>query len=523
MSSTSRPKALVVAAVLFVAMASGGWLLGRGLVAPGRSTGGTGERLFDEVLERVERNYVDSLGTPELLSKALSGLLEELGDPNTVFLDSARLVRLTETTTGVYTGLGVRFDARDGWPMVLAAMRGTPADRAGLVPGDRITAIDGRSTRGWTDDETRAALRGRAGTAAVLEIERPGRPRRFTVRLERGEIHRTAVRRVALLDNGIGYVDVKVFSDSTEREIARAVDSLQRSGMRALVLDLRNNPGGLLTQGVAVSELFLDSASVIVSMRGRTGTADRTYRDVAAQRWPLLPMVVLVDQASASATEIVAGALQDHDRALLMGQATFGKGSVQAVFEAGSGGLKLTTARWFTPAGRSIDRGTTATPTDDAPKTYKTDAGREVFGGGGITPDVVQADAPSSPGELALQARLGGRVTEFRDVLTTYATSVAGRTRVASPFVEVTPAMLDGAWQALQSRGFDLDRSTFDGASRLVGTFLGREIVRIALGSQAEVRRMLAADALVQAAVARLRTAREPADVFRAPATVAGR
>jgi carboxyl-terminal processing protease len=508
-----------------MAMASGGWLLGRGLGSPSRTAEISGQRLLDDVLQRIRRNYVDSLSSADLFDRAMRGMLEELGDPNTVYLDSARLARLTEATTGVYTGLGVRFDARDGWPMVLSAMFGTPAERAGLVSGDRITEIDGRSTSGWTDDETRAALRGEAGTIIRLEVQRPGQERRFTVRLVRGEIHRAAVRRTALMDGGVGYIDLKFFSDSTERELGRAVDSLQRAGMRSLVLDLRNNPGGLLTQGVAVSELFLDSAAVIVRMRGRGPSGDRTYHDMTAQRWPLLPMVVLVDRATASASEIVAGALQDHDRALLMGQATFGKGSAQAVFEAGRGGLKLTTARWFTPSGRSIDRARAEAPegTGVARPTYKTDAGREVFGAGGITPDVEVAEPAPPPGELALQAQLGARVTEFRDALTTYATTAAVRAGVETPGFEVTPEILEGAWRAVRARGFVIDRATWDSASRLVASFVGREMVRIALGTAAEVRRSLGADSLVQAASARLRVVREPRDVFGGPSRVAER
>ncbi len=511
-----RPRAAITAAVFFVAMASGGWLLGRGLVAP--TVSGNGQRLFEEVVTRVQRNYVDSLPTATLLERALTGMLEELGDPNTVYLDSARLARLTESTTGVYTGLGIRFDARDGWPMVLASMPGTPAERAGLVSGDRVTEIDGRSTRGWTDDETRAAMRGEAGTRITLVVERPGQPKAFTVRLTRGEIHRAAVRRTALLDGGVGYVDLKLFSDSTERELTRAVDSLQREGMRSLVVDLRNNPGGLLTQGVAVSELFLDSGDVIVTMRGRVPAPARTYRDEAPQRWPTIPMAVLVDAASASASEIVAGALQDHDRALVMGQPTYGKGSAQAVFEAGKGGLKITTARWYTPAGRSIDRGAAANAEDDEPGRFKTDGGREVFGGGGITPDVAVPDVAPTPGELALQARLGPRVTEFRDALTTYATTAAVRNAVSTPLTPVSPSLLEGAWQAVRARGFEIPRAEWIGASRLVASFLGREMVRIALGNAAEVRRSVSEDPLIQDAARRLRTVREPAALFEGAA-----
>lgn len=527
MSENSRSRAAIAATVLCIALASGGWLLGRGLVVSSPSA--RGARLFDEVVQRVQQSYVDSLDTPELFRKALTGMLRELGDPNTVYLDSARLARLTEATTGIYTGLGVRFDARDGWPMVLATLSGSPAERAGIVSGDRIVAIDGRSTRGWTDGETRAALRGEAGTDVVLDVERPGQLRRFKARLVRGEIHRTAVRRATMLSAGVGYVDVKVFSDSTEREVLRAVDSLSAAGMRALVLDLRNNPGGLLTQGVAVAELFLDPGQVIVTMRGRQRADDRTYRDSLAQRWPTLPIAVLVDQATASASEIVAGALQDHDRALILGQVSYGKGSAQAVFETEPGGLRVTTARWYTPSGRSIDRMPPAQRTgleEPTPKRFRTDGGREVFGGGGITPDVTTPEAAQSPAELALQAALGTRVTEFRDALTTFAASPDVRHQVSGPMAPVTPALLEGAWRAIQARGFAVDRRTWDGAAHLIAAFLGREMVRIALGPAAEATRAIAEDALIQDAATRLRAARVPAELLAglpAPAVSASR
>jgi carboxyl-terminal processing protease len=335
--------------------------------------------------------------------------------------------------------------------------------------------------------------------------------------ITRGEVYRQAVRRSALLPGGVGYLDLKSFSDSTERELSRAIDSLSREGMRSLVLDLRGNPGGLLTQGVAVADLFLEPRQTIVQMKGRTPETTRTYSDSIPQRWPQLPLVLLVDEGSASAAEIVAGALQDHDRALLVGRTTYGKGSAQAVFQTTSGGgLKLTTARWYTPAGRSIDRGVEERGVEEGHERgeFKTDAGRVVFGGGGIAPDVVAGDTALTAAELALQHALGERVTDFRDALTAYAVSIRGRGRVSSPAFQVTPAMLGEAWQVMRQRGFTFDRAIYDRASGLVSRLLAREVVRLEFGNAAETRRVINEDEVIQRAAALLAGVTRPADVF---------
>jgi carboxyl-terminal processing protease len=512
--SSSRSRAVVALGILSGALVSGGWLLGRGFSNP--ATNVQRERLFDNVLMHIQRHYVDSISTGVLFEKAMTGMLEELGDPNTVYLPPDRLKRLTETTTGLYTGAGVRIDARDGVPTVIAPLPGGPAERAGLLSGDRLIEIDGRPTKGWTDDETRIALRGAVGTRLGLLVDRPGTAKPLSVVLVRGEVHRQAVRRTGLLAGGVGYVDLKIFSDSTERELSRAVDSLSRAGMRSLVLDLRGNPGGLVTQGVAVADLFLDPQQMIVRLKGRTAETTRAWSDTSAQRWPELPMVVLVDEGSASAAELVAGALQDHDRALLLGRTTYGKGSAQAVFQTGVGGLKLTTARWYSPSGRSIDRsgGTSDPRADRDEEQYRTDAGRSVYGGGGIAPDVVAGEPVRTAGELALQAALGERVTEFRDALTAYAVSVRGTGRVTSPDFTVTQAMRDAAWQFVRSRGFTFDRGIYDRAAPVVSMVIGREVARIEFGALAAARRSIDEDDVIQRAATILSGVRQPKDVF---------
>src|SRR6476646_8144666 len=386
-SASTRARTAIVSGTLLGALVTGGWLLQHGS-RTGTFTAYEGAQLFDNVFRRVQNEYVDTVSDSALYQKSVDGMLYELRDPYSTFLPPDRFARLNETTTGNYAGLGLETDLRDGWLIVVAPLPGGPAERAGLQPGDRITEIMGKPAKGWTSEEASKALRGKPGTPVTLKIERPGVTTPIEVKLVRSTIHQSAVRRASLLGDGVGYIDLKAFSDSTAKELNGAITNLLAHGMKTLVLDLRTNPGGLLNQGVKVSDLFLNPGQKIVSMRGRLPEANREYADTAVQRWPNLPLIVLVDRRSASAAEIVAGALQDHDRALIVGTPTYGKGSAQSVVSFGDqGGLKLTTARWFTPVGRSITR---PRPSDDESgdpppvqrERFRTDAGRVVYGGG---------------------------------------------------------------------------------------------------------------------------------------------
>jgi len=516
-----RSRAFVVLGILSTALVTGGWLLERGL---GGGSTVSGPRLFDEVMTHIERYYVDSVSTSDLYGKAIDGMLEELHDPHSVFLRADRLARLNESTTGNYGGVGIQIDVRDGWVIVVSALPGTPAERAGIETGDRIVEVSGKSTKGWGIDETRNTLRGAPGTSVTIMTERAGTKRPVT--LVRQEIHRSAVARSMLLPDGVGFVDLKAFSDSTEKELSRSIDSLSRVGMRSLILDLRQNPGGLLTQGVGVSDLFLDRGQEIVMMKGRVREANREFVDGAPQRWPNLPMVVLVDEYSASASEIVAGALQDHDRAVVVGHTSYGKGSAQTLYPiTGGSALKLTTAKWFTPSGRSIskphdansdddeDQDTSRTPTTQREK-FKTDAGRTVYGGGGIIPDVVAGDTTPVPAELALQNALGRKVPQFRDAITDYAMSLKGSSTVTSPDFAVTAAMRDAVWQGMRQRGIDIDRAIYDGAGPLVSRLISYDVARYVFGRPTEQRRIVQDDPIVQRAVELTRGAKTQKDLL---------
>jgi carboxyl-terminal processing protease len=545
-----RSRAVVVAGILSAALVCGGWFLevgyrgraGRGLLDALPFTGsGDGARVFTEVVDRVTRDYVDSVPPDDVYQKAIDGMLQQLHDPHSAFLPADRLRRLTESTTGSYVGLGVQIDIRDGWITIIAAVPGSPAERAGILTGDRLVEIDGRPTHGWTQDEASAALRGAPGTTVRLAVERPGvdTPIRFSA--ARREIHMRAVRHADLVRPTIGYVDAVIFSDSTARELRGSVDSLRARGMRTLILDLRNDPGGLLAQGVAVADLFLDSGQTVVSMRGRSPGVTRDYTDDARQAWPGLGVILLVNRGTASASEIVAGALQDHDRALILGSPSYGKGSAQTLFHVDDAALKLTTALWYTPSGRSINRrhprdgaddgsdddaagGADSTARADSSAQrhgFHTDAGRVVYGGGGITPDVVVSDSASPLGDAALQRALGTQWPLFRDALTGYALSLKASHTPTPPDPAPTPAMREALWQQMRQRGIHLDRATFDRLSPAVDRWMTTEIERYVFGPEAAFHTRLAMDPVVQAAVAAAHHAESARDLVMHPAAAA--
>jgi carboxyl-terminal processing protease len=504
-ATTPQSRTLTVAAVIVASLAMGGWLIERGTHS-GPTTLAEAARLFDDVFVHVYRNYVDSVGAGMLYRKAVDGMLYELGDPYTALLAPDKFGRLTETTSGNYAGVGIQTDVRDGWLVVIAPVVGSPAERAGIEPGDRIIEINGRSAHGWTLEEATAAFRGKPGTSISIRVERPGIAAPIPYRLIRRPLHQSAVRRVAMLPNGVGYIDVKAFSDSTTRELTRSVNELLRRGVRSVVLDLRGNPGGLLEQGLSVSDLFLGRGQRIVSLRGRTANANRDYLDSTAQRWPALPLVVLVDDKSASASEIVAGALQDHDRAVLVGEPTYGKGSAQTIIPLGPpGGLKITTARWYTPSGRSIARRAARDENDEAPspqrrERYLTDGKRVVYGGGGIAPDVIVSDSAISEETRMLQAALGRKVGVFRDALTDYALSLKVKGGTTAEF-SVTPEMLEELWKRMVARGIDMPRSIYDESSRVVSHLLTYDIARYVFGPEMEFRRRVAVDRAIAVAL----------------------
>ena len=522
-----RPVRALVAALGFGGLlAVGGWWAGRDLTAaaqPVRAPLG-GARLFDQVVSAVAQKYVDSIPADTIFAKSVAGMLNELDDPFTSFLPEERLRRLNEQMNGTFSGVGIQVDIRDGWPVVIEPLVGGPSERAGVLTGDRIVLIGKESTKDLDRDEVFKRLRGPSGTSVTFTVERESQRQTFT--LMRDKVHLRAVQRVALLPNGVGYVDVNVFNAFTATELSAAVDSLVKMGARSMVLDLRGNPGGLLEQGVAVAELFLDRGQSIVQLRGRAGTPPQTFTDSQPQRWPTLPLAVLLDRASASASEIVAGALQDHDRAVVLGVTSFGKGSAQNVYPLSNGGaLRLTIARWYTPVGRSINRpperraddldasdtGDVTLPDTIKPR-FRTDAGRTVFGGGGITPDVVVGDTLTPQPVQALARTMGKNLGAYRDALSKLAQQ-RKRTMLSAGDM-VTRAELDELYDDLVRRNVAPPRAVFDAAGPWIARSLGYEMARVAFGSEAEFLRRTQDDATLQRASQLLQSARSPRDVF---------
>jgi carboxyl-terminal processing protease len=326
---------------------------GAGTAGPSGSAADLG--LFRDVLKQVEKSYVEPVSDAELVRDALKGMLTRL-DPHSDYMDQEQYEQMTAVTRGEFGGIGVELTLEARVPEVIAPIDGTPAADAGIEPGDRITKIDEQPTTGMDVEEIVKRLRGSPGTKVALTISRNDRPP-FDLTLTRSIIRVISVKS-ALKEGNIGYVRIAAFTESTAAELAGAVNRLKDRAagrLNGFILDLRNDPGGLLDAAVEVAGDFIDGG-VVVTTRGRNGQDDHVYR--APTTGDLLrgtPVVVLINSASASASEIVAGALQDHHRATVMGTRSFGKGSVQTIIPMeGQGALRLTTALYYTPSGRSI-------------------------------------------------------------------------------------------------------------------------------------------------------------------------
>ena len=528
-----------IGVVALVSFASGGFLLQRGVTGAGDA--GQEVRLFDDVMSHVNNYYVDSLGDTELYKRATDGMLEQLKDPYSVLLRDEDYKQLTEQTSGNYGGLGIQIDVRDGWITVVAPLPDTPAERAGIETGDQIIEVDGKSTEGWKNDQAVKALKGVPGTKVKIRVRRAGLGQVMPYELTRALVHLRSVPAGTMFDNGIGYISLNPVSETSAKELSDEITAMKAKGMQSLVLDLRLNPGGLLDQGVKVADLFLDPRQEIVSTRGRARGSSKKFVDDARQAWPDLPIVVLVNEGSASAAEIIAGALQDHDRAVVVGSPTFGKGLVQTLFPMGEGvALKLTTARWFTPSGRTIQR--TAKDEQDqylqalqdgvpgdsaradtsaaadtsiaARPIFHTDAGRVVRGGGGIVPDFVIRQDTLTADEKEFARVLGEKLPVYRDVMTSFALELKQKGTVKSETFQVTPELRREVLRRMRSRGVQIADPVFEGASGLVSEQLGYEIARYVFGRTVEFRRRSADDRQVQVAFDLLRKADMPKDLL---------
>ena len=312
--------------------------------------------LFSRVVEQVRANYVDADKSTyqDLIYGALRGMLQSL-DPHSQFMDKEAFTAMKEDTAGKFGGLGITIGIKDSVLTVIAPMEGTPAFRAGLLSGDKIIEISGDSTDGLALEDAVKKLRGDPGTKVKVKIFRPKTQLIKEFELERAVINVPSIKDTRVLDGGIGYVRMLQFGEETAVDLQEALDQLEKQKVKALVLDLRSNPGGLLTAAVEVSQKFLRRGDLIVFTRGRDNRMERSYRARARETFPDVPMAVLINGYSASASEIVAGALQDNRRAVLVGEKSFGKGSVQSVLpQDGGTAIRLTTAKYYTPSERVI-------------------------------------------------------------------------------------------------------------------------------------------------------------------------
>ena len=511
----------VVLGLLLAALFTLGWWVGRG-GASGDLYGNLD--LFVEIVHKVEQNYVDPVQPEQLVDGALKGMMRTL-DPYSQYLSAKDFANLKTTTEGTFGGIGVVVSVRENYPTVISPIEGSPAFLAGLRSGDQIVKVDGKSTAGLTIDDAAERLRGPEGTKVTITVRREGDSAERDVTLERKIIVTHSVPYAFVVGDGVGYLRLASFAEQSGAEVRAALDRLRSEGAKSAVLDLRQDPGGLLEQAVDVAGEFLPKGTQVVQTRSRMRGQDQRYSTTEAgpeRRWPL---VVLVDQGSASASEIVAGALQDLDRALLIGRTTFGKGLVQTVFplRGTDAALKLTTARYYTPSGRSIHRAAHDTlardeeddggdeapaPADTAaPKHFRTAGGRSVYGGGGITPDLVVLADSLPPLTLEVE-RLG---LPFR---------FANRWVNTHPGATAAATLPDGMWEDftvfLSGEKVKSDAKSLAAERDPLRRALRRELARRVSGDTAAARVALEGDVLFARALKILARAKSPADVFSA-------
>jgi carboxyl-terminal processing protease len=364
-------------------------------------------QVFGRVYKEVSVNYVDVVDPQKFMQAGIDGMLGTL-DPYTVYIGKEEGDEVDLMTTGKYGGIGVTIGIRDGSVQVMSVMDGYSAQRAGIMPGDRLMKIDSVSVVNKNSDEVRALTRGEPGTEVQVLIEREGEKEPLQFILVREEIQVKNVTFAGYVAEGIGYIRLERFSRKAGEEVRQALKDLKASGdLKGLVLDLRGNPGGLLDAAVEVVSKFVAKGSPVVTTKGRRSEADKKYHSAEEPLVPALPLVVLTDRGSASASEIVGGSLQDLDRAVIVGGRTFGKGLVQTIVPLEYGAqLKITTARYYTPSGRCIQEidythrdksGVFESMPDSMKREYKTSNGRKVREGGGIMPDSVVTLADPGP------------------------------------------------------------------------------------------------------------------------------
>jgi carboxyl-terminal processing protease len=472
-------------------------------------------RLFRDAFYQVYSRYVVAPEPQKLIFGAIRGMLSSL-DPHSMFLDPKSFKDLKVSTQGSFGGIGIQIDIRDNVLTVIAPIAGTPAARLGLQAGDKIVKIENQSTRGITTDGAISKLRGQPGTQVTITIQRDGVDQLMDFTVTRALIEIQSIPYYGFVKDKIGYIWLANFSEKSGPDLERAIKDLESQGMQQLILDLRNNPGGLLTEAVQISSNFIDKGSLVVFTRGRLSDSNRDYKVSTSPIYGSKkgPMVVLINQGSASASEIVAGAMQDWDRALIVGQTSFGKGSVQNVIPlvGDSIAMKLTTAKYYTPSGRCIHRDNSAWQSGEldsleedstaAKEVFTTVGGlkRKVYGGGGITPDVKV--------ELPLLKKLESNL-ERKTLFFKFAVKYTVNRKDLPQSFTVDAAMMAEFKKLMAEEQIDYTEQEFRDSEEYIKRSIKREILAKLYDDKVRTAFLLRSDPQVQKAVELMETSND--------------
>jgi carboxyl-terminal processing protease len=534
----ARSRALAASLIVIVASALAGGVFGKSVVA---SEDRLSEqyKTFSAALAAVESRYVDKAASDELVYSAISGMLQTL-DPHSSFMTPRQYAQLRERQEGRYYGLGITIQVIDGDITVMALFEGSPAYKQGIRRGDVIAKIKGADAKGWTSDQAVRELRGPKGTTVEVSLKRAGVEGLITLDVPRDEITIPTIRAAFMVDGTTGYVRMQDFAEHTDRDLGKALSELRERGMQRLLLDLRDNPGGPLDQAIKVSNRFLPRGSMIVYTKGRIPNSSQQFRATEDGDYAGLPTVVLVNRNSASASEIVSGALQDHDRALIVGETTFGKALVQSIYrlQSESAGLALTTARYYTPSDRLIQRPWDGTFDEYLSYAYReqgdrerkpddvkyTDAGRPVYQGGGIEPDrrldgPVEGFNPTRFGRTLFARQLFASFAQKFSAVGDTRPGLGGKDRrfVSEDFV-VDDKMVDEFKAFAAGLGVKIDEEAFAADREFIRAMIRYDIDVALFGVATARRHLFKADPQAQFALSLFREAEQLTQLARSRA-----
>jgi carboxyl-terminal processing protease len=537
---TSRFFPVAILAVVLSAIAGGA--LGGSLIAR-QDEVQQQYKIFTSALDAIAKEYVDELPPDRLVYGAIDGMLKQL-DPHSSFFDPRSYRQMRERQSGSYYGLGIQIQVIDGDITVMSIFEGSPAYKKGLRRNDVIARINGDDAKDWSADDAVAKLKGPKGTTVNISLRRRGYDGLIDLEIERDAVNMSTVRGAFMIDKETGYVKLGDFSETSNDEVGNALKSLSAKGMKRLILDLRDNPGGPLDQAIRISNRFLPKGELIAYTRGRTPNSNEEYRATEDSDYTHQPLVVLVNRSSASASEIVSGALQDHDRGLIVGETTFGKALVQSVYTIGSrtsgAGLALTTGRYYTPSGRMIQRpwdgafdeyltyslrDQSAARAHDSAELRYTDAKRKVYGGGGIEPDKFLAGPIEGFNPTRFGRTLWARQTfsNFADQFvaegdTRMSAANKNQKRIARGFT-VTDAMLGEYKAMLKSKKLTIDEESFAKDDTFIRAMIHYDIDLALFGVEEARRNLISKDPQAQFALQQFPEAVRLTELARARVT----